>query len=284
MKTLAEGHVHDLKDAVLSSHTTRIVAGEFSDCSSADVIVITAGVSQIQSMRSRRDDLHESAAIIRDIITEVRRYNSDGIVVIASNPVDALTYAALKWSGSPSARVIGSGTSLDTSRLRWRLGERYGISPHNVHAYVIGEHGDSQVAALSSAHIAGIPLEEFCRDQELPYDEADLKTVADETRTAGYTIRAEKGATYYGIGAALVRIVTAILRDERAVFTVSTLVPPPMGLGDVCLSLPAIIGSGGVERILSIPLNEAERRALKRSAEIVRQDLGTLDFGAATLR
>lgn len=276
-KTRAEGNVDDLKDAAPFSHATRIIAGEYADCSTADVIVITVGVHQSESV-SRLGDLHESAAIVNGVVTEIRRYNSDGIIVIASNPVDVLTYATLKWSGRSSSRVIGSGTSLDTSRLRRRLGERYGVSANHVHAYVIGEHGDSQVAAFSSACVAGIPLAAFSPDETLPHGRTDVEAVAEDVRTAARAIVTEKGAAYYGIGAALVRIVTAILRDERAVLTVSTLVPASMGLGDVCLSLPAVIGSSGVQSVLSIPLNGAERSALERSAEILRGSAASLDL------
>ena len=141
-------------------------------------------------------------------------------MLVASNPVDVQTYAVWKWSGLPASRVMGSGTSLDTSRFRRRLGELYGVAADNVHAYIIGEHGDSQVAVLSSARIAGMPLEDFCREQKLACDESTLKTIVNDTRTAGLEILQAKGATYYGVGAALVRIVSAILRNEHAVLTV----------------------------------------------------------------
>ena len=277
-KKVAEGHVNDLRDAELFTHTTRVVAGDFSDCADADVIIITAGVHQTPGMRSRLDDLKESAFILREIVLEIARYDPCGIFLIASNPVDVLTYAAWKWMGLPPSRVIGSGTSLDTSRFRRRLGERYGVAPENVHAYVIGEHGDSQVPALFSARIAGIPLADFCREQGLTYDEGTLRTIANETRTAGYQILRAKGATCYGIGAALTRIVGAILRDEHAVLTVSTLVPESMNLGEVFLSLPAVVDSKGVARVLSIPLNDVEKKAIKASADILKQYNKLLDL------
>jgi len=276
-KRRAEGHVHDLRDAALFSHTTRIVAGDFSDCGAADVIVITASAHQTPGVKSRFDGLNESSSILRDIVREIARYDPRGILLIVSNPVDVLTYAALKWSGLPASRVIGSGTSLDTSRFRRRIGERYGVSPDNVHAYVIGEHGDGQVALLSTARIAGIPLEEFCAQQDLPHEPVSLKTIADETRAAGSQILQAKGASYYGIGAALVRIVSAILRDEHAILTVSSLVPESMNLGEVCLSLPSVINREGVARVLSIPLNEAEKQAVHLSAETLKSYIATLD-------
>ena len=282
-KKRAEGHVHDLRDAEVFSHNARVVAGDFSDCCLADVIILTVGVSQSTSMRSRLDNLKESAFILKGIVEDVVRQNPCGILLIASNPVDVLTYAAWKWSGLPASRIIGSGTTLDTSRFRRRLAERYGVSPDNVHAYIIGEHGDSQVPILSSARIAGMPLEGFCQELALPYDENAVRKIANDTRTAGFEIIGAKGATYYGIGAALIRIVGAILQDENAILTVSSLAPASMGLGEVSLSLPTIINRSGVARVLSIPLNQAERQALHASAEILKQHIATLDTVKATM-
>ena len=204
---------------------------------------------------------------------EIARHDPRGILLIASNPVDVLTYAAWKWSGLPSSRVIGSGTSLDTSRFRRRLGERYGVAAENVHAYIIGEHGDSQVPVLSSAHIAGMRLERFCCGQGMPYDVVALHAIAQETCSAGLQIQQAKGATYYGIGAALTRIAGAILRNENVVLTVSSLAPESLGLGAVCLSLPSVINREGVSRVLRISLNENEQQALQTSAEILQQHL-----------
>ena len=272
-RQLAEGQVHDLKDAALFSHATRIVVGDFSDCQSADVIIITAGVHQTPGIRSRLDDLREGAGILRDIVLEIARHDPRGVLLVASNPVDVLTYAAWKWSGLPSSRVIGSGTSLDTSRFRRRLGERYGVAAESVHAYIIGEHGDSQVPVLSSAHIAGMRLERFCCGQGMPYDVVALHAIAQETCSAGLQIQQAKGATYYGIGAALTRIAGAILRNENVVLTVSSLAPESLGLGAVCLSLPSVINREGVSRVLHISLNDTEKQALQASAEILQQHL-----------
>jgi L-lactate dehydrogenase len=274
----AEGHVHDLRDAELYSHTTRIVAGDFSDCRTADVIIITAGAHQTAGLKRRLDELDESSCILREVVREISRYDPQGVLLIASNPVDVLTYAALKWSGLPPSRVIGSGTSLDTSRLRRRIGESYGVAPDNVHAYVIGEHGDGQVAVLSTARIAGIPLEEFCQQRGLPYEPASLHSIADETRTAGVEIQRAKGATHFGIAAALVRIVSAILRDEHTILTVSSLAPESMNVGKVCLSLPSVINRDGVARVLSIPLNETERQAIHVSAEALKRYIAMLNL------
>jgi L-lactate dehydrogenase len=272
----AEGNAQDLKDAELFSHTTRVRSGDFADCATADVIIITAGAHQSLDMKSRLDDLKVSAGILREIVEEISRHNPTGIVLVASNPVDVLTYATLKWSGLPASRVMGSGTTLDTSRFRRRIAERLGVAPDNVHAYIVGEHGESQVPVVSSARIAGIPLEGYCQEVGLPYAPTDLMTIANETRRAGFEILRAKGATYYGIAAALVRIVGAILRDEHAVLTVSSLAPPSMALGEVCLSLPAIIDRSGVARILPTSLNDSEQQALLKSAEVLKQYIATL--------
>jgi L-lactate dehydrogenase len=267
----AEGHANDLRDAALFAHPTRVMVGDMADCASSDVVIITAGVHQSPTTRSRLENLHEASTIVRDIVDELMPHDPRGIIVMASNPVDVLTQSVLQWSGLDANRVMGSGTTLDTSRFRRRLGERFGIAAENVHAYIVGEHGDSQVPVISSARIGGVPLEGFCRALGRPYDPGALARIADETRTAGLEILRAKGATYFGIGAALVRIVSAILRDEHAVLTVSTLAPASFGLGDVCLSLPAIINRTGVAEVLPIVLDDRERAMLDASAEVLRR-------------
>ncbi len=271
----AEGHVNDLRDAEVFSHITHIFVGDFSDCCSADVTIVTAGISQ-SAQKSRMEGLRDTGAILHGLVNDVCLQNPPGILLIASNPVDVLTYAAWKWSGLPSGRVIGSGTSLDTSRFRRRFAERYGIASANVHAYVIGEHGDSQIPVVSSARVAGFPLAEFTKAMRLSQEESSLATIASNTRTAGGDIIEAKGATYYGIGAALVRIIRAILRDERAILTVSSRVPESMQLGEVALSLPSIVDRHGITRVLSIALDQSERRALEASAEVVRGHIESL--------
>jgi len=278
----ADGHVQDLRDAEVFSHTTRVVTGQFDDCCSADVVIITAGASQ-SGRRSRLENLNETAAILKGLVRDVARSNPHGILLIASNPVDVLTYAAWKWSGLPPGRVIGSGTSLDTSRFRRRLAEHYGVASDNVHAYVIGEHGESQVALISSARIAGVPLESFCRELNLPYDKDGLRQIATDTQAAGLEIIRAKGATYYGIGAALARIACAVLRDEHVVLTVSSLAPPSMGFGEVSLSLPAVISRDGVARVLSVPLSASERKALEASAHALKQYISALNTSETAL-
>ena len=271
----AEGHVNDLRDAEVFSHTTRIFVGDFSDCCSADVTIVTAGVSQ-SGQKSRMEGLRDTGAILHGVVNDVCLHNPPGILLIASNPVDVLTYAAWKWSGLPAGRVIGSGTSLDTSRFRRRFAEHYGIASANVHAYVIGEHGDSQIPVLSSARVAGLPLDEFSQELRLPHEESSLTRIATTRTVGGDIIEAKGSATYYGIGAALVRIIRAILRDERAILTVSSRVAESMQLGEVSLSLPSIVDRHGIARVLPVALNRSERRALEASAEVVRRHIASL--------
>jgi len=271
----AEGHVNDLRDAAVFSHATRVFAGDFSDCCSADLTVITTGVSQ-SGQQSRADGMLEAGAILHGLLSDVCRQNPRGILLIASNPVDVLTHLAWRWSSLPPNRVIGSGTTLDSSRFRRRVAERYKVSSDNVHAYVIGEHGDSQIPLLSSARVASFPLEEFGERLGSPREEEALDRIANETRTAGRDIIDAKGATYYGIGAALVRIIRAILRDEDAILTVSSLVPEWMQLGEVSLSLPSIVNRHGISCVLPVALNGSERKALEASAEVVRRNIAIL--------
>jgi L-lactate dehydrogenase len=275
-KNRVEGHVDDLRDATLYSHQARIFAGDYSDCATADVVIITVGASQNLDVASRLNSLNESGAMMKDVITEIARHQPKGVFVIATNPVDVLTFAAWKWSGLPWTRVIGSGTTLDSSRLRRRLGDLYGVAAESVHAAVLGEHGDSQVAMLSAARIAGVPLLEISLDRPKPYDEGELRKVAEGARRGGYDIVRAKGATYYGISAALTRITAAILRDEHAVLTVSTLAPEKLGLGSVCLSLPCVVGRSGISGVLPIQMSAEESQALRRSADILQGYLAKL--------
>lgn len=275
-KNRVEGHVEDLRDATLYSHQTRIFAGDYSDCATADVVIITVGASQKLDAASRLNSLSESAAMLKDVIGEIARYQATGVLVVATNPVDVLTYAAWKWSGLPWTRVIGSGTSLDSARLRRRLGDLYGVAAESVHTSVMGEHGDSQVAMLSAARIAGVPLLEFALNRPKPYNETELRKIAEGARRGGYDIIRSKGATYYGISAALTRITAAILRDEHAVLTVSTLAPENMSLGSVFLSLPAVIGRGGIFGVLPAQMSADESQALRRSADILQGYLAKL--------
>jgi L-lactate dehydrogenase len=271
----AEGEAMDLNHAVPLTHPARIWAGDYGDCEGAAVSVITAGTAQ-RPGETRLALLERNAAIVSEIIAEVARHNPDGVVLIASNPVDVLSYLAWKRSGLPAERVIGSGTILDTARFRYLLGEHYGVDPHSVHAYILGEHGDSEVAAWSLATIAGMRLTAFCAAHAMSCDEQDMERIFHQTRDAASAIIERKEATYYAIGAGLVRIVRAILRDERSVLTVSTLVDGYHGIDDVYLSVPVVVGRHGIERRLTPELSVEEVARLRYSADVLRQSIASV--------
>jgi L-lactate dehydrogenase len=223
--------------------------------------------------------VRRNAAIFAEIVPRVARRNPRGIILIATNPVDVLTYHACQLAGLSPERVIGSGTILDTARFRYLLSQHYGVDPRSVHAYIIGEHGDSEVPVWSLANIAGMRLADYRAAQGLPDDEAALEGIYRQTRDAAYEIISRKGATYYAVAAGLLRIVEAILRDQRTVLSVSSLIGDYYGIGDVCLSLPTVLGRGGVERVLRLPLSEEEVTGLRRSAEVLRATYAQIGGG-----
>jgi L-lactate dehydrogenase len=272
----AEGEAMDLSHAVPFAHPTRIWAGAYGDCAGAAVTVIAAGANQ-RPGESRLDLVKRNAAIFGAIVPEVARGNPDGILLIATNPVDALTYASLKLSGLPKARVIGSGTILDTARFRQLLSRHFKVDARSVHAFIVGEHGDSEVPVWSLANIAGMRLGAFCAANGVALDRAALDEIFVQTRDAAYAIIERKGATYYAVAAGLMRIVEAILRDQGTVLSVSSLVDDgAFGPGEVCLSLPTVIGRGGVERVIQLELSRSEADALRRSADVLRATIGQL--------
>jgi L-lactate dehydrogenase len=268
----AEGEAMDLTHAVPFSRPTRIWAGDYRDCSRATITVIAAGASQ-RPGESRLDLVKRNAAVFGEIVPKVALAGPEGIILVATNPVDVLTWVALRLSGLPPSRVLGSGTTLDTARLRALLGARFRVDPRSVHAFIVGEHGDSEVPIWSSANIAGARLADLSGGA----DQAELASIFEQTRDAAYAIIERKGATYYAVAAALLRIVEAILRDQRTVLSVSSLVDGRYGVRDVCLSLPSVIGRGGVEEVLTLSLSHDEEQALRRSAEVVRQAIEAVE-------
>ena len=272
----AEGEAMDLVDAVPFSRPVRIWAGSTADCAGAAITLIAAGTAQ-RPGETRRELVQRNVAILADIVPELARVNPDGILLLATNPVDTLAQEAQRLSGLPPGRVIGSGTILDTGRFRARLAAHFEVDPRSVHAFIVGEHGDSEVPIWSSANIAGMRLAEFCASVGMPYDRSQLDAIFTETRDAAYHIIDRKGATYYGIAAGLLRIVEAILRDQKTILPVSTLVRDYEGIDDVYLSLPAVIGRNGVERILRPELAPEEADALRASASVLRELLDSLE-------
>lgn len=245
--------------------------GDFPDCADADVVIITAGLNQ-KPGETRRDLTEKNLSVFRSIVPQIVRYAPDTILLVVTNPVDVLTRETLRLSAFPPERVIGSGTVLDTSRLKYLLGLQTGVDPRNIHAFILGEHGDSEFAAWSATHIAGMDLHEFCQSCgscENPLTEQRMKEIEEEVRRAAYTIIGLKGATYYAVAVAVRRIVEAILRDEQSILTVSSLLTGQYGLNDVCLSLPTIVGSRGIEHVLPVPLNGSELYSLQACAKAV---------------
>lgn len=267
----ALGEAMDISHGMPLCPPADIRMGDYPDCAGADIVILTAGLNQ-KPGETRRDLLAKNIGVFRSIVPEVVKYAPDAILLVVTNPVDALTYETLRLSGFPPERVIGSGTVLDTSRLKYQLGRYADVDPRNVHAFILGEHGDSEFAAWSVTRLAGMPMEEYCENghcEGLLNEQAALR-IEDEVRKSAYTIINLKGATYYAVALAVRRIVEAILRDERSILTVSSLLTGQYGISDVCLSLPTIVSARGAERILTIPLNDSELSSLRACADAVR--------------
>lgn len=267
---LAAAHAEDVLHATPFASAVRVRSGPMAALDGAGIVVLTAGVGQ-RPGETRLALLQRNADVFRAIVPEVRSAAPDALLLVATNPVDVMTQVATRISGLPPARVVGSGTILDTARFRALLGERLGVAPHSVHAYVLGEHGDSEVLVWSSASVGGVSLEQMARESGRELTPEVRALVEEAVRRAAYRIIAGKGATYHGIGAGIARLVEAIRDDERAVFTVSTLTPVCEGVHDVTLSLPRVVGARGAERTLPPDLDDAERAALARSAKILKQ-------------
>jgi len=276
-KERTDGEVMDLNHAVPLTNPVQIFQGDYSDCAGAEVVVITAGTAQ-KPGETRMDLFKHNTVIFKQIVPQIVKYNQNAILLVATNPVDILSYVTQKVSGLPSAQVIGSGTILDTSRFRWLLSQHFSLDARNVHAYIIGEHGDSEVAVWSLANIAGMPLETYCQSIgcDLPIDQRE--NISNQVRNAAYEIISRKGATFYAVAAGLLRIVESILRNQDSVLSISNMVPGYYGIEDVYLSLPAIIGEKGVESILKLPLNEEEEVDLVKSANTLKDILNQLEI------
>jgi L-lactate dehydrogenase len=273
----AEGEAMDLNHTVPFTHPTRIWAGSYEDCAGAVVTVLAAGAGQ-KPGETRLDLVKKNAAIWRDIIPQVVEHNPGGILLVATNPVDVLTYAAWKLSGLPSERVIGSGTILDTARFRYLLSQHFGVDARSVHAYIIGEHGDSEVPVWSLANIAGMRLPEFCAQQGRSLDAKAMEDIFAQTRDAAYRIIERKGATFYAVAAGLMRITQAILRDQSTVLSVSSLVRDYYGMTGVCFSLPTVVDRGGIENVIRLELAEDEVTRLRHSAEVLNKTIDSLEL------
>ena len=271
----AEGEAMDLSDGLPYGSAMEITAGGYDDLEDCALVVITAGASQ-KPGETRLDLLGKNTEILKGILGELTFRDFQGILLVVSNPVDVLTYAAWKLSGYPRQRVIGSGTVLDTGRLKQLLGEKLGVDSRNVHAFIIGEHGDRELAIWSGANVSGLDLEHFCaiRGEELGRQEMDR--LYRQVRDSAYEIIRRKGATCYGIAMAVGRIAESIVRDEHGVLPISVVMDGQYGQKDLALSVPALVGRNGLEEVLEIDMDARERQALEESARQMKQAIRSL--------
>jgi L-lactate dehydrogenase len=281
-QALVKGQVLDLAHGLFFFPSVNIHVGEKEDYADAQVIVITAGTSQ-RSGESRLDLLQRNASIMENIVDDIVAQDSPAVIIVVSNPVDVLTYVAQKRTGWSRGRVIGSGTVLDSARFRYLLSQHCGIDVHNVHAYILGEHGDSEFAPWSMVHLAGVPIQEYCPVCGKCDDwEKEREAIVEAVRDSAYHIIDYKGATYFAVGLAVVRIVGAILRNQSSVLTVSTVLDGEYGLDGVSLSVPCIVGQQGVERIMDAPLPSEALQALSDSAAVLCEAIGNLEAASSS--
>lgn len=279
-KPRAEAEADDILHAVPFAHPLEITTGDYADLAECKVVIVSAGVGQ-KPGETRLELLGRNAKVFQQVVPGILRHAPQAILLIATNPVDVMTHIAAHYArgfGVPSSRVIGSGTTLDTARLRTLIGRRLSVDPQHIHAYVLGEHGDSEVLTWSLVTVGGIPLEEFCTGREISICPEDYAEIDEKVRRAAYRIIEGKGATYYGIGSAIARIVEVILQDERSILTVCTPMEEVAGIRDVTVSLPNLVGGEGIIQTFFPNLNGAERSALRASAQVVRSVIDQLDL------
>ena len=272
-KDKAEGDAIDLSHALAFTSPKKIYAANYSDCHDADIVVITAGAAQ-KPGETRLDLVNKNLKIFKSIVEEIVASGFDGIFLIATNPVDILTYATWKFSGFPKHKVIGSGTSLDTARFRQSIAELVGVDARNVHGYILGEHGDTEFPVWSHANVAGLQIYEWVKDHP-ETDEEELVNLFFNVRDAAYTIIEKKGATFYGIAVALARITKAILNDENAVLPLSVYLNGHYGLEDIFIGAPAIVNRRGIQNVIEIPLTDVEKEKYHYSAEKLKEVMDT---------
>lgn len=268
----AEGEAMDISHGLPFVHPMKIWAGDYDDIADAAIIVVTAGAAQ-KPGETRLDLIKKNIGIYSSIMPEIKKRDIGGILLIVSNPVDILTYAAVKMTGLPQNRVFGSGTVLDTARLKYLLGEKLSVDARSVHGYIVGEHGDSEIAIWSSANVSGVPLSDFCALRSDIDLEQCKKQISDDVKNSAYEIIAKKHATYYGIAMSVRRICSAIIRDEKSIMPVSTILHGAYGISDVAMSIPAIVGANGVESLVPVSMNDEERDELNRSAAVLKKNM-----------
>ena len=273
----AEGEAMDLSHGLPFARPMEIYAGGYDDIVDCGLIIITAGANQ-KPDETRIDLVHKNIAIFKKIIPEIKQRGCEGILLIVSNPVDILTYAAIQISGFPPERVIGSGTVLDTARLKYLLGQHLDVDSRSIHAVIIGEHGDSELAVWSSANVSGIDLKRYCDICGKCEGMQNMRGLYEDVRDSAYEIIDKKGATYYGIAMSVRRIAECIIRDEHSILPVSTLVEGHYGLEHICMGVPAVLGSRGVEKVLDIPLDREEEERLMASAKALKEVLADIEL------
>lgn len=274
---VADAHAQDILHATPFTHPAKVRAGDYEDLVGAEIVVIAAGASQ-RPGETRLQLLERNAQIFEDVIPRICRYAQEAILLVATNPVDIMTQIATQVSGFPPERVIGSGTILDTARFRALLGEYLGVSPQSVHAYVLGEHGDSEVLVWTEARVGGVSVFDLAEQVGRPINDEVKQQIDEGVRLAAYKIIEGKGATYFGVGAGIARLAKAILNDERAMLTVSALNEEIEGVPEVALSLPRIVGRQGIVTTLPVKLSTEEREALRKSAEILKQSATQIGY------
>lgn len=276
----AEAEADDILHAVPFAHPLEVTAGDYAHLAGCKVVIVSAGVGQ-KPGETRLELLGRNAKVFEQVIPSILQYAPQAVLLIATNPVDVMTHIAAHYAkefGVPSSRVIGSGTTLDTARFRSLVGRRLNIDPQHIHAYVLGEHGDSELLPWSLVTVGGIPLEEFCADRQNSICPEDYAAIDEKVRRAAYRIIEGKKATYYGIGSAIARIVEVILQDERSILTVCTPIEEVAGVKDVTVSLPNLVGGEGILQTFFPNLNEAETKALHDSAQVIRSLIDKLDL------
>jgi L-lactate dehydrogenase len=271
----AEGEAMDISHGLLYAAPMNIYAGGYDDLADAGVVIVTAGAGQ-KPGETRLDLVRKNAGIFASIIPELKNRGFDGILLIVANPVDILTKLARDLSGLPEGQVFGSGTVLDTARLRYLLGEHLSVDSRSVHAFIIGEHGDSEIPVWSSASVSGVPIHNFCEMRGFFDHDKAMREIGESVKNSAYEIIARKKATYYGIGMAVARICTAVVRDEKSILPVSTALHGEFGISDVTFSIPAIVGANGAERIVPISLDAEETERLRASAGVLKATMATL--------
>ncbi len=277
-EVLAKGETMDLNHGLSFTHPTKIYAAGFEGCKDADIVVITAGVKQ-KPGQTRIDLVNSNVALFKDIIPAIAKFAGNSIILVVTNPVDILTYVTLKISGLPSNKIIGSGTVLDTARLKYMIGEYSKVDTVNIHAYIIGEHGDSELPVWSNATIGGMDIETYCSDYvHSGIAKTELSRIFEEVKNAAYQIIQAKGSTNYSIALALVKITRSILRNENSILPVSTLITDYYGISDICLSIPSRININGVEEYIKLELSKTEQKLFKHSASKLKKIIKKIDF------